>query len=204
MVSSLLFTIFIGAQLLGIPENVIPGWLNIFKEYPILNQGSSEGVKNSFAKYSQEPHCAIVIAKTDNDMVAGIATGLPLLSYYETFASNQLFQKSDLEPSHYYLFNDLIILPQYRNQGVGSKLCKKLEKKAKLWGYKALCTTTIEHDENNPLKPAHYKHSSNFWQHVGFTKTSLKIKESWPTIVDAQGNFEMREHTLAFWIKELY
>lgn len=103
----------------------------------------------------------------------------------------------------YFHINDLIILPQYRSKGIGSALYKKLEKKARLWGYKAICVCTMEVKDNHPLKPLGYRNPDSFWERLGFSKTSLITKESWPTIMDEQGNVEMYENTLEWWIKEL-
>lgn len=198
---SLLITMYIGLQLLTIPEEKIPGWLNIFKEYPVLNQGTYEGVKENFKKYSQEPHCIFLIAKTDDHQVAAIATGIPLTAAYPGDA--ELFKKNNIDPSRYFHINDLTVLPQYRNQGFGLKLYKKLKKKARLWGYKGMCLCTIEREENHPLKPLHYKDPETFWKHLGFSKTSLIVKEAWPTIMDAQGTVAMYESKLFLWTQEL-
>jgi len=200
MPSSFLITLFLGIQLLEIPENIMPAWLTLFKEYPILNHGTSESVRSNLQYFSKEPHCAVLIAETDDHIMAGLATGIPLVAYpYET----ELFQKSNLDPSDFYHINDLIVSPRYRKQGIASKLYKKLEKQVTSWGYTKICLCTIEHEDNHPLKPINFYDSTIFWQHQEFSKTSLKIKESWPTIIDEQGMVEMYEHTLVFWIKEL-
>jgi len=199
MLSSLIITAYLGLQIINIPEEALPGWLNIFKEYPILNQGTVEGVKDSFKKISEEPHSVFLIAKEDDHPVIGIATGIPLAYLSEV----ELFEKNDLKLSDYFHINDVIVLPQYRKKGIGLKLYKKLEKNAGSWGYKALSLCTIEHEENHPLKPLDYKNPDLFWQRLGFVKTSLKTKESWPTIMDKQGKIGQYEHTLIWWIKEL-
>ncbi len=200
MTSSLIITMYIGLQILNIPESILPGWLNIFKEYPILNQGTFEGVKDNFKKFSQEPHCTFLIAQTNDHTVIAIATGIPLLAYsYEA----ELFEKNNLDPSDFFHINDVIVLSQYQNKGIGSKLYKKLEKKARFWGYKKICLCTVERKEDHPLKPTNFKDPAIFWQRLGFSKTSLTIKESWPTIMDEQGTVEMHENTLTFWTKEL-
>lgn len=200
MLLSLIITAYIGLQIINIPEEALPGWLNIFKEYPILNQGSVEGVKDSFKQISEESHSVFLIAKTDDHPVVGIATGIPLAYVGEA----EFFEKNDLNLSDYFHINDVIVLPQYRNQGIGLKLYKKLEKKARSWGYKGLSLCTIEHAENHPLKPLDYKNSDSFWQRLGFSKTSLETKEAWPTIMNEQGKIEMCENTLIWWFKELY
>ena len=201
--TSFFITLFLGAQLLDIPENILPAWLTLYKEYPILCKGTAEGVKNNFVKYSEEPRCVILVAETDDHTMAGIATGIPLTTYTFDNATDELFHKSNLDPSDYYLINDLIIFPEYRIKGLATKLYKKLEKKAKSWGYKGVCLSTIEHRDNHPLKPSNYYDPALFWRHLGFSQTSIKVKESWPTIVDAQGKIEMYQHTLSFWIKKL-
>lgn len=201
--SNILFTLFLGLQLLEIPENIIPAWLTIFKEYPILNNGTPEGVKRSLKKFSSEPHCAIVIAETLDHNVSGIATGIPLVSYYNEREINELFKKARLDPFEFYHINDLVVLPEYRQQGIASKLCKELENQAQTWGYTKICLCTIEHNKNHPLKPSNYYDPALFWRYQGFSQTSMKIKESWPTIMDECGNTEMHEHSLIFWVKDL-
>ena len=135
-----------------------------------------------------------------NDRLIGIATGIPLSSYsYEA----ELFEKNNLDPAHYYLMNDLIVLPQCRNQGIGSKLYGKLEKLAQAWGYTNICFCTVERDESHPLKPATYKNTEAFYRRLGFKKPNITIKEAWPTIINEQGDVEMQENSLIFWIKDL-
>ncbi len=203
MLSSLMITAaYIGLQILSIPQTVLlPGWLNIYKEYPILNQGTIEGVNASFAKVSKEPHCVFLIAKTDEYPVAGIATGIPLAAYDD---NAEYFKEKGLDPSDYFHINDAIILPPYQNKGIGSKLYKKLEKKARLWGYKGISVCTVKREKDHPLRPLQYKSSKKFWKRLGFTKVSLITKEAWPTIIDDRGAVEEQyENTLVWWTKEL-
>jgi GNAT superfamily N-acetyltransferase len=200
MITQFMITLFLGTQLLNFPDHYFPGWLALFKEYPILNQGTVEGVKDQFEKFSQESHFAVLISETDERILTGLLTGIPLAAYYEP----ELFQKNNLDPAELFLINDLIVLPGYRKQGIASKLYNKLEKKAsKLWGYKKICVCTIDHKDDHPLKPSNYHDSASFWKQQGFSMTSIKIEESWPTIIDDQGNVEMCEHTLTFWYKDL-
>lgn len=72
MLASLMITVYIGLQITSIPQELLPGWLDIYKEYPILNEGTIEGVKDSFKKVSEEPHSIFLIAKTDDHSVAAI------------------------------------------------------------------------------------------------------------------------------------
>lgn len=201
MMPPILITLFLGAQLLNFPDHFLPPWIALFKEYPILNHGTEEGVKNKFKEFSQEPHCAVIVAHENNQIITGLIAGIPLKAYPN---ETELFQKNNLEPSHFYHINDLIIAPEYRKRGIATKLYKKLEKRVQQWGYKKMCLCIIEHKEDHPLKPLSYYDETHFWRHQGFVPTSIKIKESWPTLVDNEGTVdEMYEHTLVFFTKEL-
>jgi hypothetical protein len=202
MITQFAITLFLGTQLLTISDHYLPEWVTLFKQYPILNQGTIEGVKYQFEKYSKEPHCAVLICETADHILTGLITGIPLSAYY--FDQVEFFKKNNINPNQYYLINDLAVSLQNQNQGIGSKLYKRLIKKVvKPLGYKKICVCTIDHEEQHPLKPSHYTDSSLFWKCKGFAMTSIKIKESWPTLINNQGDSEMREHTLTLYIKNL-
>lgn len=114
-----------------------------------------------------------------------------------------MFEENNLKPSDYFHIGEVIVLPKYRNKGIGLKLYKKMEKKARRWGYKGISLCTVEREEDHPLKPLNYKGPDSFWEKLGFSKISLISKETWPTIMDEQGKVEEFENKLEWWVKEL-
>ena len=197
METSLLITLFLGAQLTGLSDALLPPWLAAFAEYPLLVKGNIEGGENYLQIFSKEEQSAVAMATID-DKLAGFLVGLPLDKYP---FSTELHDFNDVDQPFYYL-SDSVVLPAYRKQGIVEKLFHSLLEKVQSWNYKKMCIATVVREEDHPLKPEGYSHDL-IWQQLGFEKTSVQVKALWPTIVDQQGSVEERENTLEVLVREL-
>jgi GNAT superfamily N-acetyltransferase len=202
MVSMVLYTVLIGMQILGISDDLPLAWINAFKEYPYLYKGSLEEGRHYFEHFAAHGQGSVVIATVDGKF-AGFLTGAPLIAVNDHFKGiTDVFRNSNLDPNNFYYFSDVVVLPEFQNKGVAKKFFQILEEKAKKsWGYKNICLVTIEHDAKHPLRPSDYEEADARWEHLGFTKTPMKIKHIWSTIIDENGNAEDQENVLVLWTK---
>ena len=145
-----------------------------------------------------------MITATVGQEFAGFLLGCPLLVRKNQFADAlEFFKAAHIDPSHCYYYSDVIVVPAFQRQGVAKKLFTTLEQQVRKWGYQAVCLVSVERNKDHPLRPSNYDDTDTVWRHLGFIKSTIYTKDSWPTFIDLDGTVEMREHLLVFWIKEL-
>jgi GNAT superfamily N-acetyltransferase len=174
----------------------------VFKEYPYLYEGSLDYEKSYTASYATDEHALLAVA-FDDEKIVGISTGIPLNSNALIVKDlKRKFIDAGVDPSTYYYYGEVIILPEYRGQGLTTKLYHIKEVKAQNWGYTAACILTVKRPDNHPLKPAGYRSPDRLWEHLGFRKDpSFEVSYHWETIIDAHGTHKDMENPMEFWRK---
>lgn len=180
-------------------------WVNIiaemriseFRNFPYLYAGNIEIEKKYLTSYTQDIKSAVIIASYQ-DKIAGILTGMPLTSHLDPVnGAKELFIKNGLNPLEYYYCGEFIVKPEFRNQGIAKMLYIKQVEYAKKQRFKKFCLMTVDRSK----KPPSYFDTELLWKKLGFIKTDMKVKLSWPTINENQ-SIEDREHVLTFWIND--
>lgn len=199
---SLFINVVLGMQIMNYIDIVPEIILNTFKEYPYLHSPSLEEKKEYVSWFADHTEGMLIICQ-DKQKLAGFITGVPIQAVRDFVVDiNSLFQKHGFNSDDYYYCGDVIVLPDYQKQGVCSTMFTLFEQQVESWGYKGITLITSIREENHPLKPKEYRDSESIWQHYGFEKTSIVIKNFQPTVIDAKGTVADRENSFAFWVKK--
>ncbi|MCD6047068.1 MAG: hypothetical protein K0S08_715 [Gammaproteobacteria bacterium] len=194
--------LFEGKEVTQFIEEVSRLRIEIFKEYPYLYEGDLEYERNYMAAYAKDPHALLAVAFDDKKIV-GVSTGIPLNSDSIIVADlKQKFHAIGRDPSLYYYYGEVIILPEYRGQGLTTKLYATKEARAQNWGYEKACILTVKRPDEHPLKPAGYRPTDQLWERLGFHKDPrFEIEFHWETIIDRQGTHKDMLNPMEFWEK---
>ena len=88
----------------------------------------------------------------------------------------------------------------YRSQGLGGRLCEKLEDFARSKGFQSLCFFEIDRGPDDPKRPEGYRKLDTYWEGHGYQKHPelsglVPYKE--------KGESEESPKKMVFWIKKL-
>jgi len=176
--------------------------LEYFKEFPYLYEGNIEYEKKYVTGYTLDKKSMIAVVKINGE-VAGISTGIPLISDSEIVADiKKGFQKKEINIDEYYYYGEVIILPKFRGLGLSRKLFEAQDKIVKEWGFRHVYILTVIRENNHPLKPKNYKSPDVLWKRLGFLQIDKTVSYHWSTI-QKDGSVKNNENTLQFWIKNL-
>lgn len=173
--------------------------IKFFRDYPYLYEGNLKEEMNYLNWFSKLQDTQIVVAY-QGDKPIGFLTGTAFIDFNEHFSgSTAIFKNAGLNPTDFYYFSEIIILPEHRGKNISKKLFKVLENYATQKGYKAACLVN-ESYSFHPLKPSNYKSLDSYFQHLGYHSTPLIIHYTWPTL-QKDGSSSNQEHSLRYWIK---
>lgn len=176
--------------------------IDVFREYPYLYEGEEEYERKYIHGYTTDKRAMIAIAKVDN-VVAGISTGIPLISESDIVAdAKKVFSQANINIGDYYYYGEVIILPQFRGLGIAKMLFSAQDTLIEKWGFKQVCILTVVREHNHPLKPINYKSPDGMWEHLGFFRNKITTNYHWPTI-QADNTVRDVTNTLEFWTKHL-
>ncbi|MBT1075310.1 GNAT family N-acetyltransferase [Geobacter grbiciae] len=172
--------------------------ITIFGEYPYLYKGSREIETKYLRAYADTPDACVFVAR-DGDAIIGAGTGVPLRGEPATFTAP--FADSPFSLDTIYYLGEVLFLPGYRGQGLGSRLLKEFEEHIHSLGrYRHLACATIERPEDHPPRPDDYHPIDGYLTRAGFTRyPELRVTLPWP---DLEG--EVTDNTMVFWMKELF
>lgn len=175
--------------------------ITMFKQYPYLYQGTSDGEYEYLSWFAQLPTSTVAVAY-DGEIPIGFLTGSALIDFESHFhGSADLFRNAGLDSESYYYFGEVIVLPAYRDNSICRHLFAALEQHARDHGFSAVCFTCEQH-EQHPLKPANYKELGPLFTKLGYSKTGLTILFDWDTI-QPDGSIAKMFHPLTYWMKDL-
>lgn len=171
----------------------------IFREYPYLYDGSFEYETKYLQKLVDADDSLIAVLKDASGAVVGAMTGLPL-QQEEDSVKAPLLQRA-LPLSQIYYFSEILLVPQIRNYGWGTKLFVATEQAAQQFGrYTQFSLATVVRAADHPLRPVAYFDTSVFWQKRGYRACpDLVCTIAWQEI------HELGESPkpLMFWLKDL-
>jgi len=172
--------------------------ITIFREFPYLYKGSEDVETKYLQAYAEAPDACVFVIR-DRETIIGAVTGVPLNREPASFTAP--FAGSLFSPDAIYYLGELLFLPGYRGQGLGSRLMKEFEDHARSLGrYHHMAGATIVRPEDHPLRPSDYHPIDSFLTNAGLIKhPELHVTLPWP---DLDGN--VTENTMVFWIKELH
>jgi hypothetical protein len=198
-------TILLSLQLYNFIDVVPEIMLKTFKEFPYLYSPTLQEDKEYFSWYAKHEKGMLVTAQHENDL-AGFITGIPMnyLATMDFFHGPEIsaqFKKNNIDIDNYYYCGEIIVLPDFRENHICSKMFAEFESQVKAWGYEGICLITSDRENDHPLKPVNYLDSRLIWAHYGFTQSSIIIKNVQPTVIDTYGTVQELENGFIFWIK---
>ncbi|WP_434773449.1 GNAT family acetyltransferase [Pseudomonas entomophila] len=172
--------------------------LTVFREFPYLYDGTLDYEADYLANYARSSRSLLVLA-LDQGQVVGASTGLPLVDQAAEF--QQPFLEQGRDPKTVYYFGESLVLPAYRNQGLGVRFFIERESyahKLAAFDYCAFCA--VERPSGHPLRPADYKPLQGFWRNRGFLhEPSLRTRYAWRDLDETQAS----DKIMSFWLKAL-
>jgi GNAT superfamily N-acetyltransferase len=172
--------------------------ITVFREYPYRYDGDEAYEREYLAGLTLDQNDMVIVAEEDERVVAA-ATSLPLLGPADiTDHADRLFRAEGLDPSAFYYFSEILVLPEYRGRGLAQAFYQQREIFAAERGYTRLCFAVII-TEGYP--PDDYFDPSPFWRKMGFAPNPrLVFPYAWPTIQE-DGTTKEQSHRMMFWIK---
>ncbi|WP_207886039.1 GNAT family acetyltransferase [Pseudomonas sp. 30_B] len=172
--------------------------ITVFREFPYLYEGTPEYEANYLDTYVRSPWslCVLVL---DGDHVVGASTGLPLAD--ETDEFQRPFLEQGWNPERIFYFGESVLLPAYRNTGLGLRFFEERERYARglqRFDWCAFCA--VQRPPDHPARPAGYRTLDEFWRRRGFTPhPELHTEYHWRDV----GESGESAKPMSFWLKEL-
>ena len=183
-------------------EHVIPDLarlrMTVFKEFPYLYEGSLEYEQKYLQTYLECPDSLILVVR-DGETIVGASSALPL--HFETTEVQQPFLEHGFDPKTVLYLAESVLLPAYRDQGLGHQFFDVRETHAKaiagcLWT--AFCA--VERPKDHPLRPNNHRDLDNFWGSRGYEKRQdLSTHFSWKEIGEDTESLK----PMTFWLKNV-
>lgn len=170
--------------------------IRVFREYPYCYEGNEDYERHYLTGLIEDKQALVLVAEEAGEIVAA-ATSLPLMGPADiTAAAVPLFRGAQEDPTNYYYFSEILVLPPYRQRGIAGTFYRKRMQFAQDLGYRHLCFAAVI---NQAPKPAGYFDPTPLWHKLGFTpRPELVIDYSWPTR-QGDGRVVDQVHQLMFW-----
>ncbi|MBS0647776.1 MAG: GNAT family N-acetyltransferase [Verrucomicrobia bacterium] len=170
--------------------------LLIFREYPYLYEGNFQDERNYLKMYYQSEKSFVILA-LDGKKIIGTATGVSFDRTPPEF--RKTFSKNKIPIEGIFYSGELILLKEYRNKGIGSRLYEELEKLIR-GKYKKIAICELTKTKKDPKRPKDYVPSDIFWSKKGFIRyRQLTMYTPWKEI----GGRKKIRHTLVFSLKDI-
>jgi ribosomal protein S18 acetylase RimI-like enzyme len=191
------FKIFQGTEIAPFLDELAQARIKQFRYYPYLYEGSIEYEKAYLEHYITNKD-TLMLAAFDEDKMVGFVTGIPLMSTAEIVhdAENK-FAKVGFDANKLYYLGEVIIMPQYRNYGIGHKFVKPMEKKIIELGYEGSCGLIVDRPDDHPLRPKNFPNLELYAKSFGYVRVGITSELPWPTI-QADGSIVEQVNTLNY------
>lgn len=168
-----------------------------FRDWPYLYVGNPDHERQYFQSF-RDNATAIMIGAFDGSWLVGVGTGAPLLEHEIDFAD--AFARNKFDPADIFYCGESVLLPRYRNKGIGKQFFFLRELHARELGFKSICFCTVVRQAGHPLMPKAYTPMDSFWRARGYEPLEKVVaRYSWR---DIDQNTETQKH-LQFWMKNL-
>lgn len=171
--------------------------MRIFRDYPYLYDGTLEYEKGYLEHYFNCPKCVLVLVY-DQNKVVGASTAIPLK--YDLPETQQPFLENSFDIDRICYFGESVLLPEYRQQGIGRRFFQEREAHAKALGLAITTFCSVARGGNHPKKPPSYYSLEDFWSRLGYTKQPQLIAHfSWRELGEEAASLK----PMHFWTKHL-
>ena len=140
---------YFGKDVNSLLDQVCRMRIEFFREYPYLYVGNYEYEKEYITGLSKSSRSMIASAYYENELIA-ISTALPLVSEADILEElPKIFSNAGYDPTRYYYYGEIIILPDYRGIKLSQRLYNEHQTFAQKWGYKNACLAVVVRDKND-------------------------------------------------------
>ena len=189
------YTLLEGRDIQNASQELASLRITVFREYPYLYDGTISYEIEYLNQYFVSKDGLLILVKEGNTVI-GALTGLPLK---ETMADCQsFFNQHQIPMEDIYYLGEIVLLKEYRGQGIGSKMYELFEhavSKKKRYSQIAFCEIV-----RTPLDepPEDYFCLDPFWIKRGYCKYPDWISQfSWKEL----SKDEELYHPMVFWVK---
>jgi hypothetical protein len=193
------FAVFHGSECDKFKEFMIDLRVTLYRDYPYLYEADRKEEAEYMHWFLNLPKTFVAIAFCKEKPIAFVA-GSDFTDFSEHFkGSIEEFEKAGLVPSNYFYIADDLFEPEHPQQEILSTLVHLMEIRVNEQNNYMFCWITEEHD-SHPLKPENYKSASALWEKLGYQKSNICIKFSYPTIQPDHSQ-KKEEHAFTYWLK---
>jgi GNAT superfamily N-acetyltransferase len=142
---------------------------------------------------------SLFVLAFDRDEVVGASTAIPLMD--ETSALKQAFFARSIPYADVFYFGESVLLPAYRNRGIGHRFFDAREQHARRIGpYAMTAFCAVERDDSDPRRPLDYRGNELFWNKRGYQRQhDMFCRIEWRET----GSIEAIPHRLRYWTRTL-
>lgn len=184
-----------GAEILPYSNDLVALCNTVYGEYPYFYDGQDAGYSEYLQTYADQDRGFVCLA-LDGEKVVGVATGMPLSESRATYQQPFIERGDDLSTIFY--FGELVLLSDYRGQGLGERMSREVEQFAWAGSFTTICLCQIETSPNDVRQPSGYISPDRLWIKLGFIRhPELHFSIDWTNI----GEKAESPHPMVFWLK---
>jgi len=191
-----------GLGIQGFVDYIAELRISTFKEFPYLYKGDILCEKKYIEEYIKDARSMLSLIYVNKEL-AGFLTGMPLSCSADVIShSGTIFRNKGIDPSIYYYYGEMIVLPNFRNLRLPSILFASLDREVKNMLFTYTCFLTVVRDDDHPMRPDNYKDTSHIWYREGYKKMNITTEFNWPQI-QSDGSVKEESSVLEYWSKKL-
>lgn len=171
--------------------------ITIFKEYPYLYLGTLVYEREYLEAYAESPRSFVLIVEHEGRIV-GASTGLPMSDTEESIQGPM--RQHGYNPETIYYSGETLLLPGYREHGLGKLIFAQVEQYAQQIGVEWVSFLTVIRPPDHPLRPVNYREPDSLWLSNGCQKLAgLTTTMRWRDIDQK----DETDHQLQYWLKKI-
>lgn len=172
-------------------------YINIFKEFPYLYEGSIvECEKDYLERYFISKH-SIISLVFNGERIIGASASLPLDAVEEIKSA---FLKKQVDTRKFLYIGGTVIEEPFRNLKLIKKISRSHETHARNNGYSQIAFVAVRRDPSHPLRPIGYRPLEPIWQHLGYALIEgIEVRDKWKQI----DTHQEEENSLDIWGKSV-
>jgi GNAT superfamily N-acetyltransferase len=151
-------------------------------EFPYMYEGSLEYERRYLQTYAQCSEAILVLVYDGNKVIGGV-TGMPLS--LENAETKGPFIENQLDLATVFYLGEILLYPEYRQQGLGKRLETFIVDYAKGLGFKEIALCSVARNATHPQAPAGYYSATEIWPKWGYeSRAELVTEFSWQDVGD--------------------
>ncbi|WP_261663474.1 GNAT family N-acetyltransferase [Deinococcus sp. Marseille-Q6407] len=158
--------------------------LTLFREFPYLYEGSAEYEREYLRTYAEAPGALLILAR-DGGRVVGACTAVPL--NHEMEELQVPFRAAGLDPAQVLYVGEVLLEPEYQNQGLGGRLLDRAEAHAETLGLPLVAAAMVQRPQDHPRMPAGWRSPRSLAERRGYVmRPELDTAMTWQEVGERQ------------------